>query len=202
MARAMWKVQIGRAVLQADSPETTAAIEAQNARRALPGLAPEFNPFVIDPAKWRAFVAAVSPEAAKALGDRPLFLDLGGLRIAASSPTTPSSFGPALRLILEDTVNGAVLGRTEAPYDCDLAETRAEAAKRRTEEADQLVKNLERRQTPSSVEQQVRYAAALAWRENATAAASCRGGDPAAAAKRDAATQATRDFAVMGGSVE
>ncbi len=202
MSAAGWKVEIGRAVLDASSPEAVAAIEAENARNSLPGLPDELNPRMIDTAKWRALVGALSPGAAEVLGGRPLFLDPVGLRIAASSPTKPASFGPSTRLTAGDTVGDAIMARSDAPYDCDLARARAQAARKQTQGADQQVKALESRQEAAAMERQVRYAAALAWRENATAAAGCQPGDPQAAAEQRAAEQAASDFILLGGSMQ
>ncbi len=202
MSAAGWRVAIGRATLDAASPELASRIEAQNAREALPGLEPDLNPHLIDPAKWRALVAAVTPAAARALAGRPVLLDPMGLRIATSSPTTPGSFGPSVRLMPGEAVGEAVLARTDAPYDCALAQSRAAASRRRTEQADGAVKAKEAAHEPAGAERQVRYAVALTWRENAAAVAGCRHGDQAAEADRKAAADAAERFILLGGSMQ
>lgn len=202
MSAAAFRVEIGRQTLDASAPEVVAAIERQNEHQRLPGLDDALNPRVIDPAKFAALVKAVSADAAQKLKGRALFLDPVALRIAASSPTKPADFAGKLHFKTGDKVGDAVSASVDAPYDCDLARERAAAARRRTEDATSEVEAFDAKKQPAAVPRQVRYRAALAWRENAHAAASCAPGDAAARTEAQAAEKAATEYQILGGSMQ
>lgn len=195
------RVEIGRQTLDASAPEIKAAIERQNEHQRLPGLDDALNPRIIDPAKFAAMIHALGADAAQKLRGRPLMLDPVALRIAASSPTRLDAFAGRLQLTPGDKVGDAVLASTDAPYDCALARERTEAARRRTEEATKVVNDMDAQKQPAAVPRQVRYRAALAWRENAGVAASCDPHDEAAKAEAQAAAKAATDYQLLGGSM-
>lgn len=201
MSAAPFRVEIGRQTLDASAPETKAAIERQNEHQRLPGLDDHLNPRIIDPAKFAALVHAVGAEGAQTLHGRPLMMDPVALRIAASSPTRLDAFSGRLHLTPGEKVGDAVLAKSDAPYDCVLARERTEAARRRTEEATKVVDDMDAKKQPAAVPRQLRYRAALAWRENAAVAAECAPHDDAAKAEAQAAAKAATDYQLLGGSM-
>jgi hypothetical protein len=202
MSAAPFRVMIARHALDASSPEMKAAIERQNERQRLPGLDDELNPRIVDPAKFEALVHAVGAEAAQKLRGRPLFLDPVALRIAASSPTRPEAFAGRVHFKTGEKIGESISASVDASYDCALARERAAAARRRTEEAAKQVDAMDVQKQPAAVPRQVRYRAALAWRENAEVASGCAPQDEAAKAEALAAAKAATDYQLLGGSME
>ena len=196
------RIQIGRQTIDAAAPEMAVAIEQRNEKQRLPGLDDALNPRIIDPAKFAALVRAVGADAAARLKGRPLFMDPVGLRIAASSPTRLDAFASRVRLTLGDTVGAATLASSDVPYDCALARERTVAARRRTEQATGQVDAMDAQSQPAAVPRQVRYMAALAWRENAAVAAGCSPNDEDAKTEAQIAAKAATDFQLLGGSME
>jgi hypothetical protein len=205
MARAQvpFTVRIGGAVVAAsDGAAIDAAVAAANAKARVAGLEDAFNPNVIDPAKARAFVAALLREPGDLpakLGGRALDVEALHMRIGVSSPTTVASFGaPRVELTIDHPLSFS--GRAVVKVDCDGARARAEEARRRTGAADEEVKRLSGGAQGEAMKR--RFLLSHVWLDNAEAVLSCTPADAAAAADRDAAERMMRASAVPTGSME
>ena len=199
------RLRIGYAIVDAESrDDVTRAIAAANENSRIPGLIDDLNLAIIDPAKARALLDALTPGAAAALGARALDLNAAALQISTASPTTPSAFAAPMRLTVESEHGQSVTARAGIAVDCPLARTKAAAARARAGEADREVTALELGSNGGalSAAKRLRYAVALTWSANAGFAASCAPADAAAAADRDAAAAAAQRWVILGGSMQ
>lgn len=190
-------VQIGHHRIEAGTPELERAVEQENGVARIAGLPDTLNPAIIDPAKARALVQAISPADAAALGGKALLLSPSLLRIGASSPTTPGSFAGPVAVTVVDTHGAAVSARAAAPVDCALARQQAAAARTEFAAAEQGVARQEAAKPADnpglvalSDARSRRFAVATVWKENAAAALECAPGDAAAQQDHAAASQA------------
>ncbi len=189
-AQAAFTVQIGGAIVPAGDPAAVAqAIVAANAKARVDGVDDAFNPNLIDPGKAQALLAALlrdPGDLAARLGGRALDLTALHMRIGVSSPTTVASFAAAkVELTLDHPLSYS--GRAVVAVDCDGAAARVGEARRRAEAAK---------------EKPARFLLSHAWLDNAEAVLSCRPGDAAAKADRDAADRLMRASMVPTGSMQ
>lgn len=193
------RVRIGDETLPAfDHDAVTAAIARVNADRATPGLPAMLDPGIIDPARVRAFLEAVTrlPVAQrKLLEGRSLYLASPGLPLRATSPSTAASFH-GLKALVRPEIQGetVLLGVRMAP-DCVLAKAQAEAARQALSD---IAADLAKTRQPDDLAALRRRRAriAAAWNENAHAAADCEPQDARAQQDRDAARRAASAFAL------
>ena len=195
------KLLVDRSVLDARAPATRRAVEQWSKKQHSAALADEFNPAVIDMAKFDAFVAALTPETEAVLKGRPLALDARNLRIGASAPTAPSSFVAPLTLTVLAEYTDSVSARANATTLCGAARTRAGASRVLTRQAEQDVAAAQARGDSGTEARVRRWAVARVWEENAEAAAACAPDDGTLAADRDAARSAADAAVMLGGSM-
>ena len=199
------RLRIGYALVDASAREDVArAIAAANEKARIVGLVDALNPAVIDPAKARALLEGLAPDAASVLGGRALDLDAGTLRISTASPTVVAAFAAPVRLVVESEHGASVTARAEVAVDCGAARAAAAAARVRAGEADRAVAALELGGDGGAISaaKRLRYVVALAWSGNAGFAAACAPGDAAAVADREAALAAAQRWMILGGSMQ
>lgn len=194
------KLLVGRQELDAAAPATRDAVAQWSAAQHDPDFPDEFNPAVIDMAKFDALLAALPAE--NPLQGRTVTLDARRLGIGASSPTTPASFKPPLALEVIEEHTSSVDVRAAFTIDCALARSRAAAARDLTHQAERDVEAAQARRDSGTAARVRRWAVARVWEENAIAAAACTPGDTALLADSEAATKATDAAILLGGSMQ
>jgi hypothetical protein len=190
--------------------DLAAAIDKANAQARLEGLPDHLNADIIDREKAQAFVIALPrlpDDSLKPLSGQKLFLDYGGLMLAASAPIRPSAFSQPFKIEVVDVQQSAVLARVTVQPDCDLAHQRADEARAQVKSLEETVNRLEAQSSASdpatvsalSAARSKRFAAARAWEQNARAWAACPQADSAAKAGLAAAARAVDAYAVPSG---
>ena len=184
-------LRIGDHFLRADDPVAIdAAVTTHNNRGRIPGLDDSLNPFLLDPAKVRAFIAALSA-AAPAAGEAALYLNSPDLPLRPTSPVTAEAIAAARAITITETQGRTALIRAEIPVACAEAGRTAETARRAL-----AIAALD----PAAAAGPRKFALALAWRENALATKSCHPDSADAAADVTQADAAVARYGVpMGG---
>ncbi len=204
MSAAPLRVMIDRTIIAAaDAGAVRAAIAKANATARTPGLPDSSNPAIIDPVKAEALLAALMKPSGNGLAPlkgRALDLDPMPLRIGTSSPTAAESFAHPFVLKVTSEHGHTVSATASVPVDCQLARDGAAEARRQTELADREVRTAAGGSVMALKLR--RYAAAMAWLDNAAAHLACAPHDGAAIADRDAADRMMRSSAVLGGRME
>lgn len=191
------RVRIGdETILASDHEAVSAAIGRVNAERATPGLPAMLDPGVIDPVRVRAFLEAVGrlPVAQrKLLEGRSLYLAAPLLPLRATSPTTAASFH-GLKALVRPEVQGetVLLGVRMAP-DCTLAKAQAAAARMAVSSISADIAKATDSDERAALRRR-RARIAVAWNENAHAAADCEPQDALAQKERDAARKAASEY--------
>ena len=211
-------VRVARVTVDAWNAEAVAAAIARaNVAERREDLPDDLNPWMIDPAKATALLAALaalpSPGFSQLHG-HALYLDAPDLPIMMTSPTTPASFAGLMGIEVAEFQGEIALVRLRMPLDCAIALTQLAKARTAMAAIATEVARLEKQRSTASGDAETkalhdlsaarsrRFAIASAWHENAAAASGCAPGDARAMDEMNAAQKARSDFAVPTGSLE
>jgi hypothetical protein len=178
-----------------------AAVARHDAGARIPGLPDELNPFVLDPARVRAFVeglGAVPAAVLDRLDDRAIVLASEGLGLSTSSVVDAEAIARGYTLDLPADLGSMVQPGLRAPIDVNLGRTRAARARDAVARFDAEVAQLERekRDAEAFEAKHRRFAAAKVWAAASRALSAMDPADGALAEEARAAIEAVRRFVV------
>ena len=178
------------------------AVARHDARVRFPGLPDDLNPWVLDPARVRAFVEGlgrVPPAVLERLRGRALALGSEGLGLAASSPVDAESLARGYTLELPAELGAAVLAAARAAPDPERARSLARRGREAAAAFDAEVARLEREPGREGLldAKHRRFAAAKVWAAGSRALSEMNPVDAALAEDARAAMDAVRRFVTM-----
>ena len=187
------RLRIGDSVVLADDATgIAAAVTAHNNRARIPLLEDALNPFLLDPAKVGALIAALPGVTLPPVGEAALYFNSPDLPLRPTSPVALASFASLREVMLVEIQGRTALLRAGVAVDCAAAAITAEAARGG-------LSALEPDRNPALGPR--RFALALAWNENAAAVKGCKPDDAAAAMDQTAAKAAVSRYAVPTGGL-